>query len=104
MIKAFNKKVICQVYQVGDLVIKHIILPQSDPRGKWTPTYEGPFVIKNIVVPQNLPSHFIKIFLTRLFGLQTELGFALLKTSPCTADMKLGFEFAQGFLDFQCHI
>ena len=48
MIKAFNKKVRRQVYQVGDLVIKRIILPQGDPRGKWTPTYEGPFVIKNI--------------------------------------------------------
>ena len=48
MIKAFNKKVRRQEYQVGDLVIKRIILPQGDPRGKWTPTYEGPFVIKNI--------------------------------------------------------
>ena len=48
MINAFNKKLRCQVYQVGDLVIKHIILPEGDPRGKWTPTYEGPFVIKNI--------------------------------------------------------
>ena len=48
MIKAFNKKVRRQVYQVGDLVIKRIILPQGDPRGKWTPTYEGPFVVKNI--------------------------------------------------------
>ena len=48
MIKAFNKKVRHQVYQVGDLVIKCIILPQGDPRGKFTPTYEGPFVIKRI--------------------------------------------------------
>ena len=48
MIKAFNKKVRRQVYQVGELVIKRIILPQGDPRGKWTPTYEGPFVIKSI--------------------------------------------------------
>ena len=48
MIKTFNKKVRCQVYQVGDLVIKRIILPKGDPRGKWTPTYEGPFMIKNI--------------------------------------------------------
>ena len=48
MIKPFNKKVRRQIYQVGDLVIKRIILPQSDPRGKWNPTYEGPFVIKNI--------------------------------------------------------
>ena len=34
MIKAFNKKVRRQVYQVRDLVIKRTILPQSDPRGK----------------------------------------------------------------------
>ena len=48
MIKAFNKKVKRQVYQAGDLVIKRIILPQGDPMGKWTPTYEGPFVITKI--------------------------------------------------------
>ena len=48
MIKAFNRKVRRQEYQVGDLVIKRIILPQGDPRGKWTPTYERPFVVKNI--------------------------------------------------------
>ena len=34
MIKAFNKKIIRQVYQAGDLVIKRIILPQGYPRGK----------------------------------------------------------------------
>ena len=48
MIKAFNKKVRRKAYQAGDLVIKRILLPQGDPRGKWTPTYEGPFMIKNI--------------------------------------------------------
>ena len=48
MIKAFNKKFRRQVYQVRDLVIKRIILPQGDPRGKWTPNYEGPCVLKNI--------------------------------------------------------
>ena len=50
VIKAFNKKVRCQEYKVSDLVIKRIILTQGDPRGKWTPTYEGPFVIKSITV------------------------------------------------------
>ena len=48
MIKAFNKKVKRQEYQVGDLVIKRIKLPQGDPRGKWAPTYEGSFMTKNI--------------------------------------------------------
>ena len=32
----------------SSLLIKRIIRPQGDPRGKWTPTYEGPFLIKNI--------------------------------------------------------
>ena len=48
MRKTFKKKVRRQVYQVGDLVIKRIILPQGDPRVKWTPTYEGPYMIKSI--------------------------------------------------------
>ncbi|KAI5401708.1 hypothetical protein KIW84_066250 [Lathyrus oleraceus] len=48
MTQAFNKKVKRRVYQIGDLVIKRIILPQGDPRGKWTPTYEGPFVVKKV--------------------------------------------------------
>ena len=48
MAQAFNKKVKRQVYQIGDLVIKRIILPQGDPRGKWTPTYKGPFVVKKV--------------------------------------------------------
>ena len=48
MIKAFNKKIKHQVYQAGDLVIKCIILPQGDPKGKWTPTCEGPFVVKKV--------------------------------------------------------
>ena len=48
MIKAFNKKVRRQECKVGDLVIKRIILPQGDPRGKSTPTYEWPFVVKKI--------------------------------------------------------
>ena len=30
------------------MVIKCIILPNGDRRGKWTPTYEGSFVIKKI--------------------------------------------------------
>ena len=48
MIKAFNKKIKHQVYQDGDLVIKRIILPQGDPRGKCTPPYEGLFVVKKV--------------------------------------------------------
>ena len=48
MIKAFNQKIKPQAYQAGNLVIKGIILPQGDPRGKCTPTYEWPFVVKKV--------------------------------------------------------
>ena len=29
-------------------MLKRIILPQGDPRGKWVPTYEGPFMVKKV--------------------------------------------------------
>src|SRR4051812_10264425 len=48
MRKAFDKRVRPQSYKPGDLVLKRIILPQGDPRGKWTPTYEGPFVVQKV--------------------------------------------------------
>ena len=48
MIKDFNKKIKPRAYQTGDLVIKPIILLKGDPRGKWNPTYEGPFVVKKV--------------------------------------------------------
>ena len=48
MTKAFNKKIKPRVYQASDFVIKRIILPQGDPRGKWPPTYKGLFVVKRV--------------------------------------------------------
>ena len=41
MIKTFNKKVRRQVYQVGDLVIKRIILLQGDPGENGLPHTKG---------------------------------------------------------------
>ena len=48
MRKAFDRRVQPQYYKPGDLVLKRIILPQGDPRGKWTPTYEGSFFVKKV--------------------------------------------------------
>lgn len=45
---AFYHKVLPKSYKAGDLVLKMIILPQSDPRGKWTPNYEGSYIIKKV--------------------------------------------------------
>lgn len=48
MKKAFHKKDYPQSYKDGDLVMKRIILPQDDPRGKWTSNHEGPYVVKKV--------------------------------------------------------
>ena len=46
MKKAFDNKCHPQIFKEGDLVLKRILLPRLDSRGKWTPNYEGPFVVK----------------------------------------------------------
>jgi hypothetical protein len=48
MKKAFDQKVRPRSYQVGDLVLKRILPPGTDNRGKWTPNYEGPYVVKKV--------------------------------------------------------
>lgn len=48
MKKVFDRRVRPQNYQARDLVLKRIILPQSDHRGKWTSNYEGPYVVRKI--------------------------------------------------------
>lgn len=39
--RAFDKKVFSQSLKEGDLVLRKIMLIHNDPRGKWTPNYEG---------------------------------------------------------------
>nr|KYP76770.1 Pol polyprotein [Cajanus cajan] len=46
--RAFDKKVHPRDFQEGDLVLKKILPPQRDHRGKWTPNYEGPYVVKKV--------------------------------------------------------
>jgi hypothetical protein len=48
MKKAFGQKVRSREYRVGELVLKRILPPNTDHRGKWTPNYEGPYVVKRI--------------------------------------------------------
>ena len=48
MKKAFGQKVRPRGYQVGELVLKIFLPPNTDHRGKWTPNYEGPYVVKRI--------------------------------------------------------
>jgi hypothetical protein len=44
--KAFDKKVCPREFREGDLVLKKILPIHKDPRGKWTPNYDGPYVVK----------------------------------------------------------
>ena len=47
MKRAFDKKIFPQKFYPGDLVLrKAIVQSHSDPRGKWTPNYEGPYIVK----------------------------------------------------------
>ena len=48
MKRAFDQKVRPRSYQTGDLVLKRILPPGTDNRGKWTPNYEGPYVVKKV--------------------------------------------------------
>ena len=44
--QAFNKKVRPRVFEEGDLVLKKSNQAMPDHRGKFVPTYEGPYVVK----------------------------------------------------------
>ncbi|RDX84164.1 Retrovirus-related Pol polyprotein, partial [Mucuna pruriens] len=43
---AFDKKVKPRMFQTGDMVLKKVLPNARDPRGKWAPNYEGPYVVK----------------------------------------------------------
>ncbi|XP_057965402.1 uncharacterized protein LOC131155965 [Malania oleifera] len=46
MMRAFNRKVWPRQFQEGDLILKKILPIHTNPRGKWTPNYEGPYMVK----------------------------------------------------------
>ena len=46
MARAFNKKLRKREFEPGELVLKKILPNQENEKGKWAPTYEGPYVVK----------------------------------------------------------
>ena len=46
MMKAHDKKIWPRQFQEGELVLKRILQNRQDPRGKWSPNWEGPYVVK----------------------------------------------------------
>ena len=45
--RAFNKKVRPKVFEEDDLVLKKCNQAMPDHRGKFAPTYKGPYMVKN---------------------------------------------------------
>ena len=44
--RAHDKKIQPRQFQEGELVFKRIPQNRQDPRGKWSPNWEGPNVVK----------------------------------------------------------
>lgn len=42
----FNNKILPRPFQVDELVLKRLSPIHFDPRGKWTPNYEGSFLVE----------------------------------------------------------
>ncbi|XP_039162743.1 uncharacterized protein LOC120290524 [Eucalyptus grandis] len=50
VVKAFNRKVRPRHFEVNDLVLRKVLPIIPNPRGKFTPNYEGPYVVKKILL------------------------------------------------------
>ena len=46
--KSFNRKVKPRHFKTEDLVVKKVIFNSSDPHGKFTSNYEGPYIVKKV--------------------------------------------------------
>ena len=44
--QAYNKKTWPRQFKEGDLVLRKILSNQQDPKGKWAPNWQGPYVVK----------------------------------------------------------
>ena len=49
MARAFNKKVRHKSVKTGDWVLKQAKLNVTDPRGKFRPNWEGPYLVKTVL-------------------------------------------------------
>ncbi|XP_049362782.1 uncharacterized protein LOC125827534 [Solanum verrucosum] len=49
MARAYNKKVRPRNFEVGQLVVKHILPHQDEAKGKFFPNWQGPYVIKQVL-------------------------------------------------------
>ena len=46
MMRAHDKKIHPKKFYEGELVLRKIMSGQNNPRGKWAPNWEGPYVVR----------------------------------------------------------
>ena len=49
MARAYNTKLRLRKFEVGQLVVKHILPHQDEAKGKFAPNWKGPYVIKQVL-------------------------------------------------------
>ncbi|XP_055806926.1 uncharacterized protein LOC129875681 [Solanum dulcamara] len=49
MTRAFNKRVRPRMFEVGQLVFKHIFPYQDENKGKFTPNWQGPYMVRKVL-------------------------------------------------------
>ena len=49
MARAYNKKVHLRHFEVGQLVLKHILPHQAEAKGKFAPNWQGSYLIKEVL-------------------------------------------------------
>ena len=54
MMRAHDKKIRPRQFQEGELVLKRIPQNRQDPRGKWSPNWEGSYVVKKAFSKKSL--------------------------------------------------
>ncbi|XP_004239555.2 uncharacterized protein [Solanum lycopersicum] len=54
MIRAFHKRVKAIIFEIGHLVLKHIIPHQDEYTGKLTPNWQGPYMVRKVLFGDSL--------------------------------------------------
>ncbi|XP_049382711.1 uncharacterized protein LOC125847048 [Solanum stenotomum] len=49
MIRSFHKKVRARIFEIGQLIIKHIFPHHNEYKGKFAPNWQGPYMVRKVL-------------------------------------------------------
>ncbi|XP_015068829.1 uncharacterized protein LOC107013431 [Solanum pennellii] len=49
MIRALHKRFRARIFEIGELVLKHIFPHQDEYKGKFTPNWQGPYMVRKVL-------------------------------------------------------